>query len=89
MTDYTVLIPDGKPQRHRWFERTPFPVRDANTGNERHERVCEFCHGTRTTVINPRGDVWIEWETEAGVKKIGGLTPPCVPKPVMKEGLGE
>lgn len=64
------------PLRHRWFARTPTPVFDEKTGNERHERVCELCHTTRTTVIPPRGIVWIEWESH-GRKSIDGPTPPC------------
>jgi hypothetical protein len=67
------------PRRHRWFERTPKPVLDPVTGTERHDRVCEFCQVTRTTVIPPRGRVWIEWVTAAGVKSIDGPTPVCVP----------
>lgn len=68
---------DPKFRRHRWFERTPLPIRDEATGNERHERVCEFCHMTRTTVIPPRGNVWIEWESADGEKHIDGPTPLC------------
>lgn len=77
MTAVSTL--SAKPRlRHSWFERTPTPVRDEATGCERHERVCECCHTTRTTVIPPRGHVWIEWETKDGQKTINGLTPPCL-----------
>ena len=68
---------DAKPRRYRWFERTPKPVFDSVTGNERHERVCELCHMTRTTVIPPRGNVWIEWVSAAGEKTVNGPTPAC------------
>lgn len=64
-------------RRHRWFERTPLPVRDEATGCERHERVCELCHITRTTVIPPQGFPWVEWVTEDGIKTVDGKTPIC------------
>lgn len=32
---------------------------------------------TRTTVIPPHGDVWIEWEDADGKKTVGGPTPEC------------
>lgn len=62
----------SKPPRHSWFQRTLTPIRDEASGCEKHERVCEHCKVTRTTVIPPRGKVWIEWETDAGVKTIDG-----------------
>jgi len=66
-----------KPRRHRWFERTPWPVLDTITGTERHERVCEICHLTRITVIPPHGFPWVEWHGVDGRKTVGGPTPSC------------
>lgn len=70
-----------KPRRHRWFERPSFV--NEETGVERHERVCEVCQMSRMTVIPPRGNVWVEWESANGEKSKNGPTPACVGENVV------
>lgn len=78
MTADVVDHPAG-PRRHRWGdERKIIVAIDSPDGNERHEKVCQLCKMTCTTVIPPRGFAWREWRTADGMKAQMESTPPCV-----------
>lgn len=68
------------PRKHKWNHPVTILPSQSHDGNERTERVCEFCQLVKITVHPPHGFPWREWRhRESAMCMPLTVTPPCLP----------